>query len=85
MQGGATAVEDHRAFWARALAGAAPDRGLLPSAPEGAPRARLVDAWGPMSATPAAPDNDPNTRWLWPFVAMLLVAEWASRRTRGAT
>lgn len=100
MQGGATAVEDHRAYWALALASAAPERGVLPGgpggpgwpwgpgapegAPEGAPRARLVDAWGPMTAAPAAPDGNPNMRWLWPLLAMLLVAEWASRRTRRA-
>ena len=84
MQGGATAVADHRAFWARALSGAAPDRGTLPLAPEGAPRARLVDAWGPMTASPAGSRRGSGTRWLWPLLAMLLVAEWMSRRTRGA-
>jgi len=87
MQGGATAVEDHRAFWARALAGAAPERGVppdMPGGPEGAPRARLVDAWGPMTAAPAEPDGNSNVRWLWPLLAVLLVAEWASRRTRRA-
>lgn len=102
MQGGATAVEDHRAYWARALASAAPERDVLPAAagapgapatpggpggaggPEGAPRARLVDAWGPMTVAPAEPDRNPNVRWLWPLLAVLLVAEWASRRTRRA-
>lgn len=84
MQGGATAVADHRTFWARALSGAAPDRGTLPLAPEGTPRARLVDAWGPMTAAPAGSPSGWSLRWLWPLLAMLLVAEWMSRRTRGA-
>ena len=99
MQGGATAVEDHRAYWARALASAAPERDVLPGGPaapatpggpggagrpEGAPRARLVDAWGPMTVAPAEPDRNPNVRWLWPLLAVLLVAEWASRRMRRA-
>lgn len=84
MQGGETAVVDHRAFWARALASAAAERGVSPDAPEGAPRARLVSAWGPMTAVPARPDGQSKTRWLWPLVALLLVAEWASRRARGA-
>ena len=84
MEGGATAVADHRAFWARALESAAPERGVLPPAGEGAPRARLVAAWGPMSAAPVGPGGQGDRRWLWPLVALLLVAEWASRRTRRA-
>lgn len=84
MQGSTTAVADHREFWARALASAAPERGTPPRAPEGAPRARLVDAWGPMTALPAPRHQDSQTHWLWPLAALLLVAEWASRRTRGA-
>lgn len=84
MAGGATAVAEHRRFWSQALAGVAPDRAPLPAAPEGAPRARLVDAWGAMSAAPATPSDGSTARWLWPLAALLLVAEWASRRTRGA-
>jgi hypothetical protein len=84
MEGGASAVEDHRAFWARALASVAPERGVPPGAPEGAPRARLVAAWGPMTAAPATPRSGTNVRLLWPLVASLLVAEWASRRMRRA-
>ena len=87
MQGGATAVADHRAFWSRARA---LRRGALIAAYPARPRKgkRRVraswDAWGPMTASPAGSPARVGHGWLWPLLAMFLVAEWMSRRTRGA-
>jgi hypothetical protein len=88
MQGGADALAAHRAWWSRMVASvavaplAAVDE--TPAA-EGAPLARLVDALGP--AVTIAPDASGPHRlpvWLLPAILLCLLAEWGSRRWRGA-
>jgi len=88
MQGGADAVAAHRAWWSRMVASVAaaplPPADESPAA-EGAPLARLVDALGP--AVAIAPDSSGPHRlpgWLLPAILLCLLAEWASRRWRGA-
>jgi hypothetical protein len=88
MQGGADAVAAHRAWWSRMVASVAaaplPPADESPAA-EGAPLARLVDALGP--AVAIAPDASGPHRlpgWLLPAILLCLLAEWASRRWRGA-
>ncbi len=94
MQGGDDAIAAHRLWWSRLVASvayaAAPRNGLgvAPSADgnsaEGAPLARIHDAFGPVS-TPSAVTTPSSglPAWLLPLVCMLLIAEWASRRLRG--
>ena len=94
MQGGDDAVAAHRLWWSRLVASvayAAPMRngfagtaGSDGNSAEGAPLARLYDAFGP----PSAPTADSTSSgglpvWLLPLICMLLLAEWASRRLRG--
>jgi hypothetical protein len=88
MQGGADAVAAHRAWWSRMVGSvaatplASEDRGR---SAEGAPLARLIDALGP--AVSAAPDASAPRRlpvWLLPAILLALLAEWGSRRWRGA-
>jgi hypothetical protein len=55
-----------------------------PSA-EGAPLARLVDALGPpMSLAPGSTSTRQLPWWLFPALLLTLLAEWGSRRWRGA-
>lgn len=88
MQGGTDAVAAHRAWWSRMVGSvtatplASEDRGR---SAEGAPLARLIDALGP--AVSAAPDSSAPYRlpaWLLPAILLALLAEWGSRRWRGA-
>ncbi len=88
MQGGTDAVAAHRAWWSR-MVGSVAAVPLPPanesSSAEGAPLARLVDALGP--AASIEPDASPTRRlpsWLLPTLLICLLAEWASRRWRGA-
>ena len=103
MQGGASGARDHREWWSRLVAMAAPATREVPTraddsapanghaGPSGsheasAPRAALVHRLGPSVAaaptTPSAPRALPA--WLGAITLVLLVAEWASRRARGA-
>jgi hypothetical protein len=88
MQGGADAVAKHRAWWSRVVAGVAatplaPDA-ESPSA-EGAPLARFVDALGPAaSVAPGPTSRHQLPPWLFPALLLTLLAEWGSRRWRGA-
>lgn len=92
MQGGASGAREHREWWTRLVSAAA---GSVPSGPfaeatpavePSAPRAALVHRLGP--AVPFAPiipsDPRPLPAWLGALTLILLVAEWASRRARGA-
>lgn len=88
MQGGADAVAAHRAWWSRMVgsvaAGAFAVSGSATSA-EGAPLARLVDALGPPTdRAPAASVPRQLPAWLLPALLIFLLAEWGSRRLRGA-
>ena len=93
MQGGASGAQAHREWWTRLVAAAAAQPVATASRAashemeaESAPRAALVHQLG--RATPGAPTVPPVPRplpaWLGAITLALLVAEWASRRTRGA-
>jgi hypothetical protein len=92
MQGGASGAREHREWWTRLVSAAA---GSAPSAPTAqathpadvsAPRAAMVQRLGPaVSAAPIIPsDPRPLPAWLGAITLVLMVAEWASRRARGA-
>jgi hypothetical protein len=88
MQGGSGAVAAHRAWWSRMIASVAatplPAAGDVQSA-EGAPVARWIAALGP--AVTEAPSASAPRRlpvWLLPALLICLLAEWGSRRSRGA-
>jgi hypothetical protein len=54
---------------------------------DNAPAAALFDALGPMTANPANPHEPASPRdraWLFALTVAALLAEWASRRLRGA-
>ncbi len=91
MRVGDRSVADHRDWWTRAVASVAyAPRIQRSSIAEGdeAPYARLVESLGP-------PSNESGTRgvvlagaiplwWLFALLLVSLLAEWASRRLRGA-
>jgi hypothetical protein len=96
MQGEERAVRDHRLWWSRvvgaaagvdrpAIAARALDRASL-EAPAGAPLAELVQAIGPAVANsaPSRGESTPLSPWLGLIVLTFLLAEWGSRRARGA-
>lgn len=89
MTGPEGAVEQHRRWWSQLVVAANPSNGAA-ALPGDAPLAQLVDAVGPRAGQLAeiGPSNEDGPRgyspW-WGLVALgLLVAEWASRRLRGA-
>ena len=96
MEGEGRAIEGHRAYWSRlvgeAAAATATPRNALHAAPhdpslnDPAPRASLVQALGAASldagSMPASLPTLP--RWLGILIIAALLAEWASRRGRGA-
>ena len=92
MQGGASGAREHRAWWTRlvsAAAGSAPSGPAAPAtraADASAPRASLVHQLGhAVASAPIIPsDPHPLPAWLGALTLILLVAEWASRRARGA-
>lgn len=99
MEGEGRAVEEHRTFWSRTvgLAAAAtsyPRRPLIDGVPvprdftldDPAPRAALIHALGPPASDGPAESRVPRElpRWLGLVILTLLLAEWASRRGRGA-
>lgn len=89
MEGEGRAAEEHRAYWSDLVGLVAPDRRLpregLPAL-DPAPTAALVHALGP--ATPEPPVDTSRgpelPLWLGPLILIALLAEWGSRRTRGA-
>lgn len=92
MQGEGRAVEEHRAFWSR-LVGAVAHVPIDAREPrdiageDPAPLALTVQALGAPSEEPigARGGGVALPRWLAAILLALLVAEWASRRTRGAS
>lgn len=99
MEGEGRAMEAHRTFWSRtvglaAAAAAASRRPLMDGVAvprdvtldDPAPRAALVHALGPSSTEADAVPRGPRAlpRWLGLVILSLLLAEWASRRGRGA-
>ncbi len=98
MQGETGAPRAHREFWS-AIVGSAAAATYAPRArphadgrspflffADATPLASTVHALGAPSAAPArATERGPVLPpWLAPLILVLLVAEWASRRTRGA-
>ncbi|HJU69902.1 MAG TPA: hypothetical protein VJ650_16810 [Gemmatimonadaceae bacterium] len=91
LAGGVPALDAHRDWWSSLVSSVA-YRAAVPLSREtrddGAPLARLVDALGPPSAPLGALAT--GTRWspspalLFAFISLLLLAELASRRLRGA-
>ncbi len=99
MEGEGRAMEEHRAFWSRTvgLAAAATAISRRPivdgvAAPrdvaldDPAPRASMFHALGaPTVDAPSGPRGPKELpRWLGALILLLLLAEWASRRGRGA-
>jgi hypothetical protein len=96
MQGEETAVRDHRLWWSRVVGAAAgTDRAPAPpplvdrtslEAPSSAPLAELVHALGPAvhAEAPSHQMPAPLSPWLGVAILSLLLAEWGSRRARGA-
>jgi hypothetical protein len=99
MEGEGRAVEEHRTFWSRTvgLAAAATAVPRLPlmdgvamprdiARDDPAPRAALIHALGPAATEAQVESRGPMElpRWLGLVILSLLLAEWASRRGRGA-
>ena len=86
MQGGDSGPADHRAWWSRLVASVvAVPASVAEAVDEGAPVARLFNALG--APTLAPPRRAPDQRlpiWLLPAICTLFLAEWGSRRFRGA-
>lgn len=90
MEGEGRALEAHRAWWSR-LVGSVAHADFAARAPiamlgaDPAPTAALVQALG--AATPAPARGACGARlpaWLAPLLLVALLAEWGSRRARGA-
>ncbi len=91
MSGGETSVVEHRAWWTGAVSSVAyvPTFALAERSDlDNAPLAHLVEALGERSATPSASlasaAGSISLWWLFVLVSLSLLAEWASRRLRGA-
>ena len=86
MQGGESGAADHRAWWSRLVSSViAVPPGPPDAVDEGAPVARLYNALGvPTVAPPRRAPDEQLPVWLLPAIAAVLLAEWGSRRFRGA-
>ena len=91
MSGGNDSVDEHRRWWTSAVASVAyAPRIVLPRVDEtnAAPLAALAAALGP-AADPRVASSRSSERvlsiwWLFGLLSVSLIAEWASRRLRGA-
>jgi hypothetical protein len=90
LAGGDEAPGDHRAWWSGIITAVAyaPAVARVPAAGalDAAPLAHLVAALGAPAAetAPLAPRRAPLPAWLAVAILLLLLAEWTSRRLRGA-
>jgi hypothetical protein len=100
MQGEDAAMREHRVWWSALVGAAAgeltprtgrasppaPSAAMLAVAPSSAPLAELVHALGPASeASGRSTRRGPDLPlWLGALLLVTLVAEWGSRRARGA-
>lgn len=88
MEGEPGSVTAHREWWSRLVALALPTpvgTQARAAADDGAPRAALVQALGAASEAPRATRSGAPLlpAWLGAGILLLLLAEWALRRTRG--
>lgn len=90
MEGEGRSVEQHRVWWSR-LVGLAADAEYVRRASEGAvldpaPLAALTHSLGAPIAEAARGTTQSRSlpAWLAPLILITLLAEWASRRARGA-
>ena len=88
MLGGSTGLAMHRTWWSHAAASVAPERGAASEIDnsDAAPRAALIDALGEPSTDATrdtAPPGQPLPIAILAAIALLLLAEVASRRFRG--
>lgn len=85
LEGGDDAVVAHRRWWSRTVGAVAAGAGPATNASEGAPVARWIDALGgSVARAPSGAPSVPLPQWLLPVLCIILLAEWGSRRTRGA-
>lgn len=87
MAGGPDALERHRAWIAGlvALVAYAPHHSLTAAPSDAAPLASLIDRLGPASTMATSPSLNPALLawWVFAFLCVALLLEWASRRLRG--
>ncbi|MEP6508185.1 MAG: hypothetical protein ABJC63_08155 [Gemmatimonadales bacterium] len=91
MSGADTSVAAHRKWWTHAVAGVAyapvADLTVTPTTDD-APVARLLQSLGGPSPAPraslASAAGSVSLWWLFAILSISLLAEWISRRTRGA-
>ncbi len=89
MEGGDGAVDDHRRWWSDLVASVTPVRVSVPSVAEvahdPAPLATWVHTFGAPARTALPALSQVRViPWLVVVAALLLLAEWTSRRLRGA-
>lgn len=93
MQGGAEGPEAHRRWWSAAIAATARRVAVARDSSgvdlgAAAPLAALTASFGPSQPPPVdaarPPARQGTAPWMVAVAALLLLAEWASRRTRGA-
>ncbi len=92
MSGGGNSVSEHRQWWTSAVASVAyAPRIVLPRVNEtdAAPLAALTAALGPAATVSGSASRGGSERavsmwWLFGLLSVSLIAEWASRRLRGA-
>jgi len=89
MAGGRNGLEDYRAWWATVVAGVANVRHFpidQSRLADETPLATLVDRLGPPAELPTHARRRPAhmQAWLFGALAALLLAQWLSRRLRGA-
>jgi hypothetical protein len=91
LAGGAKSVEAHRAWWSDLVASVA-YRPAVPlaavhdaeHAAEAAPLAALISTLGPPAEHEAPAPSSVLPWWIFAVIVASLLAEWASRRLRGA-
>jgi hypothetical protein len=91
MAGADGAVEAHRRWWSglvSAVAYRATIRGYAPVSPHDAPLVRTIAQLGSPDSShrpePGRRSQGPPVEWLFGLAVVSLLAEWASRRWRGA-
>jgi hypothetical protein len=94
MQGGERGIREHRAYWSRLVGSVAADANSPTGAQaaghqvsaDAAPLAQLVHMLGPSTAGPRSltPRGPVFPVWMGATILLAALAEWGSRRSRGA-